>query len=71
MSERAQPERSGAIRVVDRDQLERELARDGGETIEAPLELALELGLLVEDVGSEEDVRLAGADPGDALGDDP
>ena len=51
------------IRVETFEDFDRELARDGGETLEVPAYLAEEYGLFPEEVGSEEDILDAGADP--------
>ena len=51
------------IRVETFEDFDRELARDGGETLEVPAYLAEEYGLFREEVGSEEDILDAGADP--------
>ncbi len=57
-------------RIDDPDELDRLLARDGGELLAVAPELASDLGLLPEDVGNEEDIRLASRDEGDLLGGD-
>ena len=46
------------------EEFDRELARDGGETLEVPAELAAEYGLFSEEVGTEEEILDAGRDPG-------
>ena len=51
------------IRVETFEDFDRELARDGGETLEVPAYLAEQYGLFPEEVGSEEDILDAGADP--------
>ena len=51
------------IRVRTLDDFDRELARDGGETLEVPAHLAEEYGLFPEDVGSEDEIRDATDDP--------
>ena len=51
------------VRVETLDGFDRELARDGGETLEVPAPLAEEYGLFPEDVGSEDEIRDAGEDP--------
>ena len=51
------------IHVETFEDFDRELARDGGETLEVPAYLAEQYGLFREDVGSEEDILGAGADP--------
>ena len=50
------------VRVETLDDFDRELARDGGETLEVPASLAEEYGLFSEDVGSEDEIRDAGAE---------
>ena len=55
------------VRVETLDDFDRELARDGGETLEVPAHLAEQYGLFPEDVGTEEEIRGAGED---RLGDD-
>ena len=51
------------IRVETFEDFDRELERDGGETLEVPAYLAEQYGLFREEVGSEEDIRDAGGDP--------
>ena len=51
------------IRVETFEDFDRELARDGGETLEVPAYLAEQYGLFREEVGSEEDILGAGGDP--------
>ena len=51
------------IRVETFEDFDRELARDGGETLEVRAYLAEQYGLFPEEVGSEEDILGAGADP--------
>ena len=51
------------IRVETFEDFDRELARDGGETLEVPAYLAEQYGLFPEEVGSEEDILGAGGDP--------
>ena len=51
------------IRIDTLEELDRELARDGGEALEVPAHLAEEYGLFPEEVGTEEDIRDAGGDP--------
>ena len=51
------------IPVGTLDEFDRELSRDGGETLEVPAHLAAEYGLFAEDVGTEDEIRDAGADP--------
>ena len=45
------------IRVRTLDDFDRELARDGGEALQVPAELAEEYGLFPEEVGTEEEIR--------------
>jgi len=47
------------IRVKTLEEFDRELARDGDETLEVPAELAREYGIFPEDVGSEDEIRQA------------
>ncbi len=57
----------GTIRIRTLEDLDRELARDGGETLEVEAELAEEYGLFPEEVGTEEEIAAAWDDPhGDA-----
>ena len=51
------------IRVHTLDDFDRELARDGGETLDVPAHLAAEYGLFPEEVGTEEEIVEAGRDP--------
>ena len=53
----------GTIRVRTLEDLDRELARDGGETLEVEAELAEEYGLFPEEVGTEEEIAAAWDDP--------
>ena len=53
----------GTIRVRTLDDFDRELARDGGETLEVEAELAEEYGLFPEEVGTEEEIAAAWDDP--------
>ncbi len=49
------------------EDFDRELARDGGETLEVEAYLAGEYGLFTEDVGTEDEILAAWDDPhGDA-----
>ena len=48
------------IRVKTLEDFDRELARDGDETLEVPAWIAQEYGIFPEDVGSEEEIREAG-----------
>ena len=59
----AMPSDENIVRVETLDDFDRELARDGGETLEVPASLAEEYGLFPEDVGSEDEIRDAGEDP--------
>ena len=51
------------IRIHTLDEFDRELTRDGGETLEVPARLAEEYGLFSEEVGSDDEIRDAGRDP--------
>ena len=51
------------IRIETLDEFDRELSRDGGETLEVPAELAEQYGLFPEDVGGEDEIRDASGDP--------
>ena len=51
------------IRVETFEDFDRELARDGGETLEVEAELAGEYGLFPEDVGTEDEILAAWDDP--------
>ena len=51
------------IRVRTLDDFDRELARDGGETLEVEADLAEEYGLFPEDVGTEDEIADAAEDP--------
>ena len=51
------------IRIDTFEDFDRELARDGGETLEVPAYLAEEYGLFPEEVGSEDEIVDAGDDP--------
>ncbi len=53
----------GTIRVRTLDDFDRELARDGGETLEVEAELAEEYGLFPEEVGTEDEIAAAWDDP--------
>ena len=48
------------IRVKTLEDFDRELARDGDETLEVPAWIAQEYGIFPEDVGSEEELREGG-----------
>ncbi|MDE2982283.1 MAG: hypothetical protein OXU74_13920 [Gemmatimonadota bacterium] len=52
------------------EDFDRELARDGGETLEVAAYLAEEYGLFPEDVGSEADIAAAWGDPHGAFGEE-
>ena len=52
-----------SVRIETLDDFDRELARDGGEALEAPASLAEQYGLFPEDVGTEDEIRDAGHDP--------
>ena len=55
------------IRVRTLDDFDRELARDGGETLEVEADLAEQYGLFPEEVGTEDEIAAAWDDPhGDA-----
>ena len=51
------------IRVETFEDFDRELARDGGETLEVAAYMAEEYGLFPEDVGSEDEIAAAWGDP--------
>ena len=51
------------IRVETFEDFDRELARDGGDTLEVDAYLAEQYGLFPEDVGSEDDIAAAWDDP--------
>ncbi|WP_420449235.1 hypothetical protein [Candidatus Palauibacter sp.] len=53
----------GTIPIETFEDFDRELARDGGETLEVEAELAGEYGLFPEDVGTEEEIAAAWDDP--------
>ena len=50
------------IRVHTLDDFDRELGRDGGETLEVPAHLAEQYGLFPEEVGSEDEIADAAGD---------
>ena len=52
------------IRIGTLEEFDLELARDGGEVLEVPAELAAGYGLFLEDVGTDEEILEAGGDPG-------
>ena len=51
------------ILVETFEDFDRELARDGGETLEVEAYLAEEYGLFPEDVGTEDEIAAAWDDP--------
>ena len=51
------------IRVETFEDFDRELARDGGETLEVLAQLADEYGLFPEEVGTEDEILAAWNDP--------
>ena len=51
------------IPVKTLEDFDRELARDGGETLEVPAWIARQYGIFPEEVGSEEEIRQAVEDP--------
>ncbi len=53
----------GTIPIDTFEDFDRELARDGGETLEVRAYLAEEYGLFPEDVGSEDEIAAAWDDP--------
>ena len=58
------------IRVETFEDFDRELDRDGGDTLEVSADLAEEYGLFPEDVGSEDDIAAAWGDPHGAAGEE-
>ncbi len=58
------------IRVETFEAFDRELARDGGEALQVPADLADEYGLFPEEVGTEYEIRDAVRDPLGAGGED-
>ena len=48
------------IRVKTLEDFDRELVRDGDETLEVPAWIAQEYGIFPEDVGSAEEIRETG-----------
>ena len=52
------------IRIGTLEEFDLELARDGGEALEVPAELAAGYGLFPEEVGTDEEILEAGGDPG-------
>ena len=53
----------GTIPINTFEDFDRELARDGGETLEVEAYLAEEYGLFPEEVGTEEEIAAAWDDP--------
>ncbi len=53
----------GTIPIETFEDFDRELARDGGETLEVAVYLAEEYGLFPEDVGTEDEIVAAWNDP--------
>ncbi len=53
----------GTIPVETFEDFDRELARDGGETLEVRAYLAEEYGLFPEEVGTEDEIAAAWNDP--------
>ena len=51
------------IQVKILEDFDRELGRDGDETLEVPAWIAQEYGVFPEDVGGEEEIREAVRDP--------
>ena len=51
------------ILVETFEDFDRELARDGGETLEVAAYMAEQYGLFPEDVGTEDEIVAAAADP--------
>ena len=60
----------GTIPIETFEDFDRELARDGGETLEVRAYLAEEYGLFPEDVGTEEEIAAAWNDPHGAGGEE-
>ena len=60
----------GTIRVETFEDFDRELARDGGDTLEVKAYLAEEYGLFPEDVGTEDEIAAAWDDPHGAAGEE-
>ena len=44
------------IRIETLDEFDRELSRDGGESLEVPADLAEHYGIFAEDVGTEDEI---------------
>ena len=53
----------GTIPIETFEDFDRELARDGGETLEVLAQLADEYGLFPEEVGTEDEILAAWNDP--------
>ena len=53
----------GTIPIDTFEDFDRELARDGGETLEVRAYLAEEYGLFPEEVGTEDEIAAAWNDP--------
>ena len=53
----------GTIPIETFEDFDRELARDGGETLEVEAYLAEEYGLFPEEVGTEDEIAAAWNDP--------
>ena len=60
----------GTIPINTFEDFDRELARDGGETLEVLAELADEYGLFHEEVGTEDEIAAAWDDPYGASGEE-
>ncbi len=60
----------GTIPVETFEDFDRELARDGGETLEVLAELADEYGLFAEEVGTEDEILAAWDDPHGTAGEE-
>ena len=60
----------GTIPIETFEDFDRELARDGGETLEVRAYLADEYGLFAENVGTEDEIAAAWDDPHGAGGEE-
>ena len=60
----------GTIPIETFEDFDRELARDGGETLEVRAYLAEEYGLFPEDVGTEDEIAAAWNDPHGGAGEE-
>ena len=60
----------GTIPIDTFEDFDRELARDGGETLEVRAYLAEEYGLFLEDVGTEDEIAAAWDDPHGVAGEE-